>query len=53
MIYRIKTYLNRVKILTNRGWYWGMTGKLIHPHCMNYVTRTELFNMPNEEFIKL
>ena len=46
-------YFKRLKQLLKLGWYRNMSGGFTEGHCMSFISREELFNMTEEEFVRI
>lgn len=50
IIPRFFIYYQRVKQLTERGWYKNLAGGVTDRHCMRIISKKELIHMSEEEF---
>ena len=50
LIPRFFIYHQRVKQLTERGWYKNLAGGVTDRRCMRIISKKELIHMPEEEF---
>ena len=50
---RFFIYRERVKQLSNKGWYLNMAGGMTDSHCMRIIDKKDLRHMSEREFTKI
>lgn len=53
LIPRFFIYRQRVKQLTERGWYVNLAGGVTDRHCMRIISKKDLIQMTEEEFARI
>ena len=46
-------YIKRVKYLSSKGWYLNMAGGMTDSHCMRIISKKNLVQMSEDEFISI
>lgn len=52
-ISRYFQYRKRVNLLIDRGWYRNLAGGFTEKHCMSFINKKDLYNIPEDEFRKI